>query len=91
MPLPAPMSIYFELFMIEFDRSNWAMDYVGILYGVFWKQQIDGSLQEKRNSIANALELRFSCTNPWRYLGNQQMIQSYCAYISSAKIWNSDL
>ena len=25
---------------------------------------IDGSVQEKRNSIANALELRLSCTNP---------------------------
>ena len=26
--------------------------------------QIDGSVQERRNSIANALELRLSCTNP---------------------------
>ena len=25
---------------------------------------IDGLVQERRNSIANALELRFSCTNP---------------------------
>ena len=25
---------------------------------------IDGLMQEKRNSIANALELRLSCTNP---------------------------
>ena len=25
---------------------------------------IDGLVQEKRNSIANALELRLSCTNP---------------------------
>ena len=26
---------------------------------------IDGLVQERRNSIANALELRLSCTNPW--------------------------
>ena len=26
--------------------------------------QIDGLMQERRNSIANALELRLSCTNP---------------------------
>ena len=25
---------------------------------------IDGLMQERRNSIANALELRLSCTNP---------------------------
>ena len=29
---------------------------------------IDGLVQEKRNSIANALELRLSCTNPSIYL-----------------------
>ena len=28
---------------------------------------IDGSMQERRNSIANALELRISCTNPSIY------------------------
>ena len=27
-------------------------------------QHIDGLMQERRNSIANALELRLSCTNP---------------------------
>ena len=29
--------------------------------------QIDGLMQERRNSIANALELRLSCVNPSRY------------------------
>ena len=29
--------------------------------------QIDGLMQEKRNSIANALELCLSCTNPSKY------------------------
>ena len=29
------------------------------------EEDIDGLVQERRNSIANALELRLSCTNPW--------------------------
>ena len=29
--------------------------------------KIDGLMQERRNSIANALELRLSCTNPSIY------------------------
>ena len=29
-----------------------------------FQQYIDGLVQEKRNSIANAHELHFSCTNP---------------------------
>ena len=28
------------------------------------RSYIDGLVQERRNSIANALELRLSCTNP---------------------------
>ena len=28
------------------------------------QEYMDGLVQEKRNSIANALELRLSCTNP---------------------------
>ena len=27
-------------------------------------EHLDGLIQERRNSIANALELRLSCTNP---------------------------
>ena len=36
---------------------------------------IDGLVQERRNSIANALELRLSCTNPsiWSNSGDFQM------------------
>ena len=30
-------------------------------------QQIDGLVQKRRNSIANTLELRLSCTNPSKY------------------------
>ena len=31
-------------------------------------EYIDGLVQERHNSIANALELRLSCTNPSNYL-----------------------
>ena len=31
-----------------------------------YKKQVDGLVQERRNSIANALELHISCTNPWK-------------------------
>ena len=43
---------------------NWVVSHVDI---------IDGLMQERRNSIANALELRLSCTNPSiiRYLDLQ--------------------
>ena len=34
-----------------------------ILRNFKWKLDIDGLMQERRNSIANALELRISCTN----------------------------
>ena len=41
--------------------------FVSILRTLFYKtftlQQIDGLAQERRNSIANALKLRLSCTN----------------------------
>ena len=29
-----------------------------------WFYEVDGLVQERRNSISNALELRLSCTNP---------------------------
>ena len=34
----------------------------------------DGLVQERRNSIANALELRLSCTNPSIYFSNAKMV-----------------
>ena len=30
----------------------------------FWKNDLDGIMQKRHNSIANALELRISCSNP---------------------------
>ena len=35
--------------------------------GVTWSSYIDGSVQERRNSSALAMELRLSCTNPSIY------------------------
>ena len=34
--------------------------------------QIDGLVQERRNSIANALELRLSCTNPSKMMSSKK-------------------
>ena len=36
-------------------------------YALYYEQgnsHVNGLVQERRNSIAHALELRFSCTNP---------------------------
>ena len=35
-----------------------------------YKDKIDGLVQERSNSIANAMELRLSCTNPSRWTHN---------------------
>ena len=42
------------LCLAESDRSRY----------VLCRIQIDGLMQERHNSIGNALELRLSCTNP---------------------------
>ena len=42
------------------------------LFGEKITSDIDGLVQERRNSIAKALELRLSCTNPSIY-GYEQM------------------
>ena len=34
------------------------------IIAIFIWEHTDGLIQERRNSIANALELRLSCTNP---------------------------
>ena len=49
-------------------------------YTCNWVNNIDGLVQERRNSIANELELHLSCTSPLIYV--------YCHY----EIWfNYDL
>ena len=42
------------------------------------KLQIDGLVQERRNSIANALELRIFCTNPSKW-GAETWVQARVA------------
>ena len=37
-----------------------------------WQHNIDGLVQERHNSIANALELRLSCTNLSMYFHGLQ-------------------
>ena len=34
---------------------------------LYLRHKVDGSVQEKRNSIANVLVLRLSCINPSKY------------------------
>ena len=41
---------------------------MGLLVHSKSKSYLDGLVQERRNSIANVLELRFSCTNPSSWL-----------------------
>ena len=48
------------------DKQNQT---VYICYGTYRiNEYIDGLVQERRNSIANELELRLSCTNPSLYM-----------------------
>ena len=52
-----------------------------IITKILWAH-FDGLEQERRNSIANALELRLSCTNPSIYSSPLQLIH-YSPYITS--------
>ena len=36
-------------------------------FHALWFYEVDGLVQERRNSISNALELRLSCTNPSKW------------------------
>ena len=49
-------------------------------YQRFWLtnlDQVNGLLQERRNSIANALELRLSCTNPSSWCYSKRLPRSH--------------
>ena len=51
-------------------------------------KHIDMLLQERRNSIANALELHLSCTNLWRYANHTETIMQIFAtkqYLSTER------
>ena len=49
-----------------------------------WRH-VDGLMQERRNSIANALELRLSCTNPSMFIWVQIMA---CGLTASSYFFN---
>ena len=42
--------------------------------------QIHGLVQERRNSIANALELRLSCTNPSKWFNPLRLSDAFVYY-----------
>ena len=62
-----------------------------------YPDNVDGLMQERRNSIANALELRLSCSNPsmwipslarWQfYFGIDSSIQSNCNSYTTLTHW----
>ena len=49
-----------------------------------WCHHLNGLVQERRNSIANALEVRLSCTNPsiWFYVKTEIWCQITCFQIA---------
>ena len=49
-----------DIILIPLDNNNLS------LFAIF-TFHVDGLMQERHNSIANALELRLSCTNPSIY------------------------
>ena len=60
------------MLIVLIEVLNWSMEFVFLSHfaisGVFGQEYIYGLVQEKRSSIANALGLRFSCTDPSKYL-----------------------
>ena len=46
------------------NRLQWNWTFRNRLQWIFNQNTVSGLTQERRNSIANALELRLSCTNP---------------------------
>ena len=61
--------VMFEIFKLETVVCNYLKydTLVGYSEMNMINQHIDGLVQERCNSIANALELSLSCTNPCRY------------------------
>ena len=59
------------------------------------KVYIDGLMLKRCNSIANALELRFSCTNPsiyhWRKIWQQLNVIKHNVLINCKGLWSSNL
>ena len=54
---------WFSTGLPEISRVTWT----GMTHSLTHETQIDGLMQKRRNSTANALELRLTCTNSSRY------------------------
>ena len=68
-PLCIQKSIFIMNITLE-NKYNFQSFHSGIPIALSWPwplSHVDGLVQERRNSIANALELRLSCTNPSMY------------------------
>ena len=59
--------VFCHVFCCDFVQSNFIYIVQDYFIGTGAILQFDGLVQERRNSIANALELRLSCTNPLNY------------------------
>ena len=54
-----------------------------------YKGKIEGLVQERRNSSANALELRLSCTNPLRWSHDHFIFIMEIPYLEGQSLyWN---
>ena len=51
-------------------------------YEITLDEYIDGLVQERHNTIANALELRLSCTNPSMCQTNKLIVAEWRIYVS---------
>ena len=67
----------------ELLRTQWISYTLGIFIQILTGLYINGLVQERHNSIANALELRLSCTNPsiWGRTG-MHSVHCYQWYLS---------
>ena len=70
-PVTRKMSPFDDIIMKNFSTLQFTasqditlMTRLGVFRHRFFRHQLDGSMQEIRNSIANAMELRLSCINP---------------------------
>ena len=58
-------------------------------FHALWFYEVDGLVQERRNSISNALELRLSCTNPskWKNIMHADFYVSFM--VARTTLWTN--
>ena len=81
--------LYAELKICFLAAADWARIERGVACYVCLELTIDGLVQERRNSIGNALALQLSCTNPsiiawpWVMAGiRNNIMHSFCDMMS---------